>query len=66
MIKILLETVVLLIVAQATLLSVMAITRIPIGRVTIPLVLAVYVLSLVGITTDFEKKLTEKKNEEEK
>lgn len=66
MIKTLLETIAILVVAQATLLSVMAITRIPIGRVTIPLVLAVYVLSLVGITTCFEKKLNEKKKEEEK
>lgn len=66
MIKTLLKTVALLVVAQATLLSVMAIARIPIGRVTIPLVLAVYVLSLIGITTCFEKKLSEKKKEEEK
>ncbi len=65
MMKILLETVALLIVAQATLLSVMAIARLPIGRITIPLVLAVYVLSLIVITTCFEKKLTEKKKEEE-
>lgn len=65
MIKTLLETVALLIVAQATLLSVMAIARIPIGRITIPLVLAVYVLSLIGITSCFEKKLVEKKKEEE-
>lgn len=66
MIKILLETIGLLIVAQVTLLSVMAITRIPIGRVTIPLVLAVYLLSLVGITTYFEKDLSEKKREDER
>lgn len=65
MMKTLLETVALLIVAQATLLSVMAIARIPIGRITIPLVLAVYVLSLIAITSCFEKKLAEKKKEEE-
>ncbi len=65
MIKTLLETVALLIVAQATLLSVMAIARIPIGRITIPLVLAVYVLSLIAITSYFEKKLAEKRKEEE-
>lgn len=56
------KTIALLVVAQATLLSVMAIARIPIGRVTIPLVLAVYLLSLMGITTYFEKKLIENKN----
>lgn len=44
----------------------MEIARIPIGRVTIPLVLAVYVLSLMGITTCFEKRLSQKKKEEEK
>ena len=56
MMKTLLETVALLIAAQATLLSIMAIARIPIGRITIPLVLAVYVLSLIAITSCFEKK----------
>ncbi len=65
MMKTLLETVALLIAAQATLLSIMAIARIPIGRITIPLVLAVYVLSLIAITSCFEKKLAEKKKEEE-
>lgn len=64
--KILAKTVVLLGIAQLTLLSIMAIARIPIGRVTIPLVLAVYVLSLIGITTYLEKKLKEKREKEEK
>lgn len=58
------KTVGLLVITEATLLGMMAITRIPIGRVTIPLVLAVYVLSLLGITTKLEKKLTKKKEEE--
>lgn len=66
MIKTILKTALLLVIAQATLLSVIAITRIPIGRVTIPMILAVYVLTLVGATTYFEKKLSEKKKEEEK
>lgn len=65
MIKTLFKTVLVLVMAQAVLLSVMAIVRIPIGRVTIPLVLAVYLLSLVGLTTCFEKSLKEKKKEEE-
>lgn len=65
-VKTLLKTVALLIVAQATLLSVMAIARIPIGRVTIPLVIAVYLLSLIGMTTYFERNLSEKKKEEER
>lgn len=66
MFKTLAKTIALLIIAQATLLGIMAIARIPIGRVTIPLVLAVYVLSLIGITSCFEKNLAEKKKEEEK
>lgn len=66
MIKTILKTAFLLVVAQAVLLSVIAVTRIPIGRVTIPLVLAVYVLSLLGITSYFEKKLADKKQEESK
>lgn len=64
MVKTILKTAFLLVVAQAVLLSVIAITRIPIGRITIPLVLAVYVLSLLGVTNYFEKKLSEKKKEE--
>ena len=59
------KTIAMLVIAQATLLSVMAIARIPIGRLTIPLVLATYVLSLVGMTTYFENNLREKKKEEE-
>lgn len=65
-IKTILETLLVLIIAQAVLLSMIAIVRIPMGRVTIPMVLAVYVFSLIGLTTCLEKKLTEKKNEEEK
>lgn len=63
-IKTLLKTVLILIVAQIVLLSIMAITRMPIGIVTIPLVIAVYLLTLVGLTTYFEKQLTNKINKE--
>ena len=65
MIKTIVKTAFLLVIAQAVLLSVIAIIRIPIGRVTIPLVLVVYVLSLLGVTNYFEKGLKEKKKEEE-
>lgn len=58
------KTVILIVIAQAVLLSVIAITRIPIGRLTIPMVLVVYILSLIGITVNLEKKLSEKKKEE--
>ena len=63
-IKTLLKTVLILIVAQMVLLSIMAITRIPIGIVTIPLVITVYLLTLIGLTTYFEKQLTNKINKE--
>ena len=57
MIKTIVKTGVTLVLAQAVLISVVAITRIPIGKFTIPLVLMVYVLSLLGITACLEKKL---------
>lgn len=63
-IKTLLKTVLILIVVQMVLLSIMAITRIPIGIVTIPLVITVYLLTLIGLTTYFEKQLTNKINKE--
>ena len=63
-IKTLLKTVVISVVAQATLLSIMAITRIPIGIVTIPLVITVYLLTLIGLTSYFEKQLIDKNKEE--
>ena len=65
MIKTLVKTAIILVLAQATLLSIIAIARIPIGKITIPLVLIVYVASLFGITTKFEKQLLEKNKEEE-
>lgn len=64
-VKTMVKTAILLVVAQAVLLSVIAIARIPIGRLTIPMVLAVYMLSLIGITANLERKLNENKKEEE-
>lgn len=64
--KTVLKTVIVSIIAQALLLSVIAITRIPIGRLTIPMVIAVYLLTLIGITTKFEKELGIKKEKENK
>lgn len=57
------KTILTLVIAQAFLLSVLAITRIPMGRFTISLVLVVYVLSLLGLTAHAEKKLADKKEE---
>lgn len=66
MLKTIVKTALTIVLIQAILASVMVITRIPIGRVTISLVLTVYVLSLLGMTTCLEKELSEKKKEEEK
>ena len=65
-IKTLLKVVFIFVMAQATLFSVIAITRIPIGMITIPLVLTVYIFSLLGIINFFENKLACKKQEENK
>lgn len=56
-IKTLLKTVGISVLAQLILLSIMAITRIPVGRLTIPMVIIVYMLTLIGITDNFEKKM---------
>ena len=64
--KIILKTIGMNIVTQVTLISLIAITRIPFGRLTIPMVLAVYLLTMVGLTAKFEKNLLNKKEEEKK
>ncbi len=55
--KVLAKTLGFVVLMQAVLFSIMAITRIPIGRLTIPLVLTVYILTLIGCTSHFEKSL---------
>ena len=61
--KVLLKTIGIIILAQVLLFSIMAITRIPIGMLTIPLVLTVYMLTLVWYTTKLENQLKTKKQE---
>ncbi len=61
--KTLLKTIFISILAQVILLSIIAITRIPIGILTIPMVITVYLLTLIGLTTYFEKKLTNRNKE---
>lgn len=65
-IKTILKTLGIIILMQLVLFSIIAIARIPVGRVTIPLVLGVYLLTLIGITTNLEKQLKTKVSEEEK
>ncbi len=60
------QTILTLVLTQAVLLSVIAITRIPVGRLTMPIVVAVYLLTLIGLTTKFEKDLATKKQEKKK
>ena len=64
--KVIAKSIGIMALAQILLFSVMAIARIPIGRVTIPMVILVYLLTLFGITTKFEKDLSKKKLEENK
>lgn len=63
--KAIFETGIVAVVAQLLLFSAIAITRFPIGRYTIPLMLFVYLVSMLGITTKFENNLAKKKLEEE-
>ena len=65
-IKTIFKTLGIIILMQLVLFSIIAIARIPVGRVTIPLVLGVYLLTLIGITTNLEKELKTKVSEEEK
>ena len=64
--KIIAKSIGIMALAQVLLFSVIAITRIPIGRLTIPMVILVYLLTLFGITNKFEKDLSKKKLDENK
>ena len=64
--KVIAKSIGIMALAQILLFSVMAITRIPIGRLTIPMVILVYLLTLFGITNMFEKNLSKKKLDESK
>lgn len=59
-----LKTIFTLILVQAVVLSITAITRIPFGRLTIPIIIMAYILTLICLTTKFEKKIVEKNNQE--
>lgn len=65
-VKVLLKTIIISVVAQALLLSIIAITRIPVGRLTMPMVMLVYLLTFIGMTTKLEKELESKKENEKK
>ena len=65
-VKVVLKSIGILLLAQIILFSVIAITRIPIGRLTIPMVIVVYLFTLFIMTNEFEKDLTKKKLDEGK
>lgn len=66
LVKVLLKSIIAIVLGQAELLSVLALTRFPIGRTTTLLVLTVYLVTLVVLTTRYENKLQEIKAEENK
>lgn len=61
--KVLVKALITLIVTELLLFSVVAIARIPVGRVTIPLVLSVYVLTFLRLTCKFEKEVVNGKEQ---
>ncbi len=63
--KVILKSIGILLLSQVLLFSVISITRIPIGRLTIPMVILVYLLTLFGMTSRYEKNLMNIKKEEE-
>ena len=64
--NVILKTLLTIIVSQAILLSIIAITRVPVGKLTISMVIALYMIILVGITSKFEKDKTKIEIEETK
>lgn len=55
--KVIVKTVAIIALSQMVLLGIIAITRMPIGNLTIPLIIFVYMFSLYISTTIFEKEL---------
>lgn len=62
--KVLIKTILTIVIPQAVLFSVIAITRIPVGRLTIPMVIVIYLTSLFIYTCNEEKQLAKIKEEE--
>ena len=64
--KTVLKVILVMVISQGLLFSVMAITRIPVGRLTIPMVITVYVFTLLAITAKLEKELQNKNEQDNK
>lgn len=65
-VKTTLNVIAILAITQVELFSIIALTRIPVGRLTIPMVIIVYLITLLGITSNLEKCNKIKKEEEMK
>ena len=65
-VKTTLKVIAILAITQVELFSIIALTRIPVGRLTIPMVIIVYLFTLLGITNNLEKRNVSKKEEMEK
>ncbi len=63
--KVLLKTILALAIAEAELMSLIAITRFPVGTTTIALILFTYMFTLIGITSKYEQELQEIKAQDE-
>ncbi len=63
-IKVLVKTIIGIAISQITLFSIIAITRIPVGRITIPIIIMVYLGTLFVFTNNCENRLTKLKKEE--
>jgi len=65
-IKVILKAGIIAVIAQLVAFSIMAITRIPIGEYTMAISIAVYFMTMIGITSNYEdtlKRLKESDNE---
>lgn len=62
-IKVIVKAIITIVLTQAILFSVIAITRIPVGRLTIPMVIVAYFITLITLDEFFEKKLKNKQSE---
>lgn len=65
-IKVVIKTIGLLALDEITMMSLIAITRIPVGRLTIPMVVTVYISTLVILTNNLEKQIKEKEKDKDK
>ena len=65
-VKTTLKVIAILAITQVELFSIIALTRITVGRLTIPMVIIVYLFTLLGITNNLEKCNVSKKEDETK